>query len=208
MIVQPLARSLRDDIRGATIVEFALIAMPLCVLIMGGFDLGHQSYIRSVMQGALNDAARRAAVEDPQFAGGGATTEERVENAIMRQLQPITPNATITIKQSNFYDFSGIGNPEKLIRDQDGNGAYDEADGDCFSDLDEDGEYDTDTGRAGIGGANDVAFYQADITMPRLLPVASLIGFSPNYEMSVATAIRNQPYGKQRTPPVVCGGAA
>jgi Flp pilus assembly pilin Flp len=199
-------RSFRRDEGGATIVEFALIAMPLCVLIMGGFDLGHQSYIRSVMQGALNDAARRAAVQDPVFAASGATTEERVENAIKHQLQSITPNAEITISQSNFYDFSGIGNPEKLMTDNDKDGAYDEADGDCFSDLNENGEYDTDTGRSGIGGANDVVFYQADIVMPRLLPVANLIGFSPNYEMSVATAIRNQPYGQQKTPPVVCGG--
>jgi hypothetical protein len=43
--------------------------------------------------------------------------------------------------------------------------------------------------------------------MPRLLPVAGLIGFSPNYDMSVSTAIRNQPYETQKTPPVVCGGA-
>lgn len=197
--------SLRRDAGGATIVEFALIAMPLCVLVMGAFDLGHQSYIRAVMQGALNDAARRAAVEDPAFVASGSTTEERVENTILQRLQPITPGATITISQSNFYDFSGIGNPEKLMRDENGNGAYDAGDGDCFSDLDEDGRYDTDTGRSGIGGANDVAFYQADLTMPRLLPVAGLIGFSPNYEMSLATAVRNQPYGEQRTPPVVCG---
>ena len=200
-----LLQALRRDQGGATIVEFALVALPLCVLVMGGFDLGHQSYIRSVMQGALNDAARRAAVEDPAFTASGATTEERVENTIKQQLAAITPGAEIEISQSNFYDFSGIGNPEKLMRDENGDGTYDEADGDCFSDLDEDGEYDTDTGRAGIGGANDVVFYQADITMPRLLPVAKLIGFSPNYEMSVATAIRNQPFGEQRTPPVVCG---
>ena len=42
-----------------------------------------------------------------------------------------------------------------------------------------------------VGGANDVAFYKADIDMPRLLPVAKLLGFSPNYQMSVATAVRN-----------------
>ena len=70
-----LIRKLRADERGATIVEFALVAMPLCVLVMGGFDLGHQSYIRSVMQGALNDAARRAAAcrvsAPPGAAPGG-----------------------------------------------------------------------------------------------------------------------------------------
>lgn len=203
-----LIRKLRADARGATIVEFALVALPLSVLIMGGIDLGHQTYIRSTMQGALNDAARRAAVQDPQFAASGSTTEERVTNTILNQLEPIAPGAELTITQANFYDFSGIGNPEKLMTDIDGDGTYDEGDGDCYSDLDEDGEYDTDSGRTGIGAANDVVFYTAEIDMPRLLPVAALIGFSPNYEMSVSTAIRNQPYGSQKVPPVVCGSAA
>ena len=201
-------RRLRSDDRGATIVEFAMVALPLSILIMGGIDLGHQTYIRSTMQGALNDAARRAAVQDPQFAASGATTEEQVTNTILKQLEPIAPNAEIVVTQANFYDFSGIGNPEKLMTDVNGDGTYDEADGDCFSDLDEDGDYDTDSGRTGIGAANDVVFYTAEIDMPRLLPVAALIGFSPNYEMSVSTAIRNQPYGSQKVPPVVCGSAA
>lgn len=203
----PFLRKLLGDERGATIVEFAIIALPLSVLIMGGIDLGHQTYIRSVMQGALNDAARRAAVQDPQFTASGSTTEERVTNTILEQLSPIAPDAEITITQANFYDFSGIGNPEKLMTDINNDGSYDEADGDCFSDLDEDGEYDTDSGRVGIGSANDVVFYTAEIDMPRLMPVAQLIGFSPNYEMSVSTAIRNQPFGTQRVPPVVCGDA-
>ena len=201
-------RRLRSDDRGATIVEFAMVALPLSILIMGGIDLGHQTYIRSTMQGALNDAARRAAVQDPQFAASGATTEEQVTNTILKQLEPIAPNAEIVVTQANFYDFSGIGNPEKLMTDVNGDGTYDEADGDCFSDLDEDGDYDTDSGRTGIGAANDVVFYTAEIDMPRLLPVAALIGFSPNYEMSVSTAIRNQPYGSQKVPPVACGSAA
>ena len=198
-------RAILRDRRGVTAVEFGLISLPLSILLMGGFDLGHQAYIRSVMQGALTDAARRASVQDPQFTASGSTTEERVTNTIKDQLQAITPGATITVTESNFYDFSGIGNPEKLMTDKNGNGEYDADDGDCFSDLNENGKYDTDTGRDGVGGANDVAFYQANIVMPRLLPVASLIGFSPDYDMTVATAVRNQPYGTQKTPPVVCG---
>jgi Flp pilus assembly protein TadG len=198
-------RSLAGDRRGVTAVEFAIVALPLSMLLMGGFDLGHQAYIRSVMQGALTDAARRASVQDPELAASGSTTEEQVTNSIKDQLAAITPGATITVTESNFYDFSGIGNPEKLMTDVNANGEYDAADNDCFSDLNENGKYDSDTGRDGIGGANDVAFYKADIDMPRLLPVARLMGFSPNYRMSVATAVRNQPYGTQKTPPVVCG---
>ena len=161
-----LIRKLRADERGATIVEFALVALPLSVLIMGGIDLGHQTYIRSTMQGALNDAARRAAVQDPQFTASGSTTEERVTNTILNQLEPIAPGAELTITQANFYDFSGIGNPEKLMTDIDGDGTYDEGDGDCYSDLDEDGEYDTDSGRTGIGAANDVASTPPRSTCP------------------------------------------
>lgn len=198
-------RRLAGDRRGVTAVEFGIIALPLSMLLMGGFDLSHQAYIRSVMQGALTDAARRASVQDPQFAASGSTTEERVTNSIKDQLEAITPGATITVTESNFYDFSGIGNPEKLMTDINANGEYDAADKDCFSDLNENGKYDTDTGRDGVGGANDVAFYKADIDMPRLFPVARLLGFSPNYQMSVATAVRNQPFGTQKTPPVVCG---
>lgn len=205
MTLKPFIRRLYRDGRGVTAVEFSLISLPLSMMLMGGFDLGHQAYIRAVMQGALTDAARRASVQDPQFNAGGATAREQVTNTIKDQLKAITPGAAITVTESNFYDFSGIGNPEKLMTDINGNGAYDAADGDCFSDLNENGKYDTDTGRDGIGGANDVAFYQANIEMPRLLPVAKLLGFSPNYEMSVATAVRNQPYGTQKTPPVVCG---
>jgi Flp pilus assembly pilin Flp len=198
-------RLLAADDRGVTVVEFAIVAPVLVLMLIGGFDLAHQSYARSVLQGALNDAARRAAVEDPEFVAAGDTLEERVANLIIRQVEPITPSATIDIEQRNFYDFSGIGNPEKLMTDVNGNGQYDEADRDCFADLDEDGEYDTDTGRDGIGGANDVVFYEATLTMPRLVPLHGFLGVAPEYNLRAETAIRNQPYDAQRTPPVVCG---
>lgn len=203
-----LIRKLLRDVRGVTIVEFAFVAPVLVLMLVGGFDLAHQSYLRAMLQGALNDAARRAAVEDPVFMAAGGTLEERVTSLVTGQVEDLAPGATITVTQRNFFDFSGIGNPEKLMKDVNSNGQYDAADGDCFADLDEDGEYDTDTGRDGIGGANDVVFYQARLTMPRLVPLHGLIGVSPNYNLGAETAIRNQPYAMQRTPPVVCGGAA
>lgn len=206
--VRHLARALRADQRGVTIVEFAIVAPVLILLLVGGFDLAHQSYVRALLQGALNDAARRAAVEDPEFIAAGDTLEERVEALVASQVAPVSPDATITITQRNFFDFSGIGNPEKLMTDIDDDGQYDEADGDCFADLDEDGEYDTDTGREGIGGANDVVFYEATLTMPRLMPLHGLMNISDEYNLGAEVAIRNQPYETQRTPPVVCGEEA
>lgn len=207
----PLAASLcklARDSRGVTLVEFAFVAPVLLLMLIGGFDLAHQSYVRSVMQGALNDAARRAAVEDPEFGSEGDTVEERVEAMVSDRLASLAPGATITVTQENYFDFSGIGNPEKLMTDKNKNGKYDAVDKDCFADLNENGEYDTDTGRDGVGGANDVVFYQATLTMPRLVPLHAFLRVSDSYNLAAETAIRNQPYAVQATPPVVCGAGA
>lgn len=200
-----LASRLRHDVEGATIVEFAIIALPLVLMLIGGFDLAHQSYVRSVMQGALTNAARQAAVENPALGTSGDTVEDRIENLVKSQILPIAPTATISVTQSNYFDFTGIGNPEKLVKDEDGDGTYDADDGDCFADLDEDGVHDLDTGRTGIGGANDVVQYEATLTMDRLFPLHSFIGGSDKYHLKADTAIRNQPWDTQRTPPTVCG---
>jgi len=184
-------------------VEFGLILVPFCLLILGGLELAHQIYVRSVVSGALTDVGRRAGVEDPMFAAAGATLEERIENTLRDQIEPIvSDSAQIRISTSNFYDFSGIGNPEKLMTDHNANGAFDI--GDCWEDLNENGRYDTDTGRAGIGGADDVVFYRVEVTQNHLFPIQAFIGLSDSYTVVAETAVRNQPYANQKTPPVLC----
>ncbi|MDE1467684.1 TadE/TadG family type IV pilus assembly protein [Aurantiacibacter sp. D1-12] len=202
-----IGRIARDD-EGAAIVEFGFIALPLILILLAGVDFGHRTYVSSVMQGSLTDAARRASVENPNIGGSGSTLEERVAEAVEAQVSNIvTSGYTLTVEQSNFYDFTGIGNPEKIVRDNDGDGVYDEDDGDCFSDLNENGEFDTDTGRSGRGGANDVVFYEATLEMDALVPLANFLGGESRYTMVAETAIRNQPWGTQATPPTICGTA-
>ena len=128
-------RRLKADQQGATIVEFAFVAAPMCLLLLGGLDLGYQSYVRSTMQGSLNDAARKAAVRDPNFTVAGDTVEEKVETYIKGVTEKVAVNATINVSQKSYFDFSDVGNPEKLMTDINGNGQYDEFDGDCFEDA-------------------------------------------------------------------------
>lgn len=200
-------RNLAADDSGATLVEFGFIVGPMVLIMIAGFDFGHRIYVTSVMQGALTDAARRASVENPVFANAdGDTLEQRVENTIDGQIATLVPPGyELTVSQSNFFDFTGIGNPEKILHDDDGDGVYDEEDGDCFADLNENGEYDTDTGREGIGGANDVVFYEATLEMDALVPLANFLGGESRYTLVAETAIRNQPYDVQATPPTICG---
>ena len=62
-----LARLSRDEQRRERLSKFALLTIPLIALILLG---GHRPWLpdnirAALMQGALNDAARIAAVEDP-----------------------------------------------------------------------------------------------------------------------------------------------
>ncbi|QLC21527.1 pilus assembly protein [Parasphingopyxis sp. CP4] len=199
-------RKLRSDDRGIAATEFGLIVVPLMVILLGAFDIGYQSYVRAQLQGVLNDVARTAVVESPDFSGyAGTSTEERIENAIQERVNGIARNATYTITQTNFYEFSGVGNAEKLLTDNNTNGEYDAVDGDCFEDINNNGAFDLDAGDTGQGGADDVVYYEVTITMPRIVPVMGLIGVPDNYAITAQAAVRNQPFEDQVVPPTVCG---
>jgi Flp pilus assembly pilin Flp len=198
-------RELVSDQKGMAALEFGLIAFPFGLVMMGAFDLGYQMYVRSVVEGSLANAARKASVEAPSFNGTGSTLKERVEETLKDEINAISRNATYTITIQNFEDFSGIGKPEKLTTDVNGNGQFDETDGDCWKDLNGNGLYDTSAGRDGIGGASDVIFYELDLTMPRMFPLAGLIGANESYHISAKTVFRSQPYSVTEVPNIECG---
>ncbi|MEG3596976.1 MAG: TadE/TadG family type IV pilus assembly protein [Pseudomonadota bacterium] len=204
---RPIIRRLGRDQRGATIVEFAVIAMPMCVLLMGGLELGYNSYVRSTLQGALHDAARVAAVENPILVTEGDTVEEQVANMIKETVAHVAPNAVVDVDQKSYFEFSSIGEPEKLMTDNNGNGKYDASDEDCFEDANGNGTFDPDSGKSGTnGGADDVVLYTAKVSAPRILPLDRLVpGVSEKVEYTLRAAVRNQPYGQQPTAPVICG---
>lgn len=190
------------DESGAALVEFALILTPMLVLLLGGVDVGYQAYLRSVLQGALYDVARSGSMETLSFDCDGDTVEERIGCALRERSDVVARGATYEIEMSNFYDFSTVGRSERLVTDYNGNGRYDA--GDCFVDLNQNGAFNLNAGRVGVGGADDVVFYRVTLTMPRLLPMPELLPFPPNYEIVAETAIRNQPYARQSTPPTIC----
>lgn len=202
ILAQSSAKALHLDIRGAAALEFALVAPVLFTAIIGGLDLGYQAYARSVLQGALNDIARTGSLEGPELNCAGETTEQKIICAVKRRSNVIARKATYDFDITSYYDFSGVGRGEKLVTDYNNNGRYDE--GDCFQDLNENRAFDAIAGRDGIGGADDVVLYDVTLTMPRLLPMASLLGWSNEYEIRATTAVRNQPYTRQSVPPTVC----
>ena len=187
-------RLVRDE-RGTTLVEFAMVAPVLVVLLLGIFDLGYRSYAASVVQGALHDAARMATV--------GGVTPTQIDARVRQRLNHFAEVGTLTTTTTSYYDFTGVGRPETITSDTAPIGEYNDTD--CFEDANGNGEYDLDRGRAGTGNSDDIVRYQISITYDRLFPVAGFLGWPNTDTITANTVLRNQPYaGRTITTEIVC----
>jgi Flp pilus assembly protein TadG len=188
-------RALRRDTNGATIVEFALILPVLCMMLLGTLDLGYRSYVASVVQGALHDAARMATV--------GNVSTAQIQTYVTNKLQAFSRNATITTTTRSYSDYSGVRVAETITNDTAPFGTYNP--GDCFQDANGNGSYDADRGRSGTGGSEDVVYFEVTMTYPHIMPVGQLFGWSGNVTTTQNTVLRNQPYAaRNNSVAVVC----
>lgn len=194
--------SLARDEAGATLVEFALVLAPLLAVVLGFTELAYQSYVRSILQGVLNDVARIAVVENPNLGDASNPLEMRIENRVRERMAPLVKSATYAFDIRSYNDYASAGNPEALVTDVNGNGSYDS--GDCWEDSNPNGTFDLDSGRSGVGGADDVVIYRVTLTAPQLLPAMPFVGGDGRFDARAVTTVRIQPYDEQRKPEVVC----
>ena len=188
-------RALRRDEKAATIVEFALILPVLCMMLLGTLDLGYRSYVGSVVQGTLHEAARMATV-------GGVTTAQ-IQTFVQNRLQAFSRNATITTTARSYSDYSTVKVAETITQDTAPLGVYNQ--GDCFQDSNGNGVWDADRGRSGTGSSEDVVYFEVTMTYPHIVPVGRLFGWGSNVTTTQNTVLRNQPYAaRNNTVSIVC----
>lgn len=183
-----LASRIASDTRGATIVEFALVAPVLLMATMGIFDLGYNTYTTAMLQGSIQQAARGATIEGSQMQSA------QLDAIVASAVHAVVPGATMTFTRKSYASFSKVGQPEDYT-DVNGDGTCDA--GEPFEDANRNGTWDRDRGRSGQGGARDAVLYTVDVTYPRAFPIAPLIGMSPTFTARAKTVLRNQPYNVQ-----------
>ena len=189
-------RSLRRDKRGATIVEFAIVAPVMVLMMMGLGDLGYQVYAQAILNGAMQKAGRDSAIQ------GGDQITATLDGKVSAMVRNIAKNATITFTRKNYDSFSVI-KPEPFV-DTNGNGVRNA--GECYTDINANNQWDADPGVNGQGGANDVTVYTATVTYPHIFPVVTLLGWPSTQTITASTLLKNQPYASQTTvtPATVC----
>ncbi|PKP95411.1 MAG: dihydrolipoamide acetyltransferase [Alphaproteobacteria bacterium HGW-Alphaproteobacteria-14] len=189
----PAARTLLQrlivDRCGATLTEFAFVGPVLILMVMGIFDMAHTQYTNAMVNGAMQKAGRDLTLES------AGTRQAGVDELVREQIMNVVPDsAIITFERLSHFDFTDIGEPEEFTDDN--------ADNICnnnevFADANGNGQWDSDRGRDGIGGARDAVVYTANVTYPRLFPMFGLAGMPRNVTLRASTVLRNQPFAQQ-----------
>lgn len=181
-----LLRKLRRDQTGAAIIEFALVAPTMILMMMGVFELGHTMYVQSIVNGAMQEAGRDSTVERANLRD--------IEAQVTRRVGTVTPGAEFTFKRAFHTEYSTIDKME-LFTDLNGDGVCNN--GEPFEDLNENGVRDRARGKDGQGNARDVVVFEVEVAYDRMLPMPSLQGWSAQNKVYGRTFLRNQPFRQQ-----------
>lgn len=190
MASKTVKKSLKRNQDGAALTEFALVAPVLILMIMGIFDMAHSSYTNALMNGAMQKAARDLTLET------GVTSQNAIDQAVIDQVRNVVPStATVELVKLSHFEFEDIGQPEEFTDSGAMNGICDN--GEPYIDYNNNGQWDSNRGAEGIGGAKDAVLYTINVSYDRLLPMAYLAGLSETINLSASTVLRNQPYAEQ-----------
>ncbi len=200
--LRKLARALRRSEDGVSLIEFAYIAPVALMLMFGSWDVAHQTYARAVFVGAVERAAREAALE----TGDTSEADKMVEDTI----RLVLPDVKLETKRTSYYDFADIGRPEKFTDNLGidaatgklkvypglNNGTCD--DGEPYVDQNRSGKWESDIGADGNGGAGDVVMYTVTATYSPIFKVPFVPDLWNQRSMTSTAVKKNQPFAEQQ----------
>lgn len=182
-------RQLRDDRSGVTLVEFAFVGPVLILMVIGLFDIAHTQYTSSVLHGALQKAGRDLTLENAN------SQEANIDQRVADQVRSLMPaSATVVFEKVSHFDFADIGEPEEFTDQNDDDICNNN---EPYVDTNDNGQWDADRGKDGIGGARNAVLYTARVSYPRLFPLYGMIGLPQEVTLEASTVLRNQPFDEQ-----------
>jgi Flp pilus assembly pilin Flp len=187
-----LASLLRDQ-QGTSVMEFGLICIPITIMMMGTFDVGHTYYVKAVLSGELNKVARSSSLE-----GASVITQQNIiDSRLKASLREVAPLATVAVSRRYYKTFSqaAAAQAETMVGDANANAKCDPSD--TYIDANNNNRWDEDGGDSGQGGAKDVVIIKVNVTFKRLFPMKALIGSDEDVVLVSDSILANQPFGNQ-----------
>jgi Flp pilus assembly protein TadG len=179
------ARKRLDD-AGSAVIEFAIAAPVLLIMLLGIWDMGHMAYVIAVLHGAVQEAARADTLETADTTKADAYVEKIVKT--------VAPGATVKGVRKSYYDFADIKRAEAW-NDKNSNGVCDN--GESYTDENKNGSWDADIGTTDNGGANDVVLYTVTVTYTPVFYIPFMSSKNAARTLTASIVHKNQPYPLQ-----------
>jgi len=192
-LISKLLGRFRRSERGSALVEFALVAPPLFLLVIGMFEVAMLMFIDVSVEGGLKEAARWG-ITGQQSTDPDLTREEQIVKIIEANTYGLITltDADVTIK---VYDsFTDVGKPEPWTDNPPFNGTHDA--GEAYTDTNGDGEYSADQGIVGAGTFGDVVQYTVHYSWGMMTPlIGRIMGTDGVIHLSASVVVQNEPNG-------------
>lgn len=179
--------SLRRNTDGVVAIEFAFIAPVVLLMIMGIIEFSLVMFTMAVMESATSHTSR---LGKTGYTEAGSTREEQIIANIQALTTGLLDPNQIQITAKVYDAFDNVGDPEPFV-DANSNMIYDE--GETYSDINGNSEWDADMGSAGFGDANDVVVYTVSYPWRINTPIISNI-IGNIFTITTRAAVKNEPY--------------
>jgi Flp pilus assembly pilin Flp len=191
--VRQLRRLARSN-DGAAALEFALVLPPLCLILVGMFEMSMLMFTQASMEGALREAARfgmTGSVPDP------ADRQDEILAIIDENTFNMLEDPTISFLI--YPSFGDVGDPEPYTEKSiPPNSTFDAGiDGwdPATQDINGNGIWDGDQGEAGVGGAEQIVQYTVEYDWHVITPfMAPIFGNDGKVHLRASVVLRNEPW--------------
>lgn len=182
------ARLLRER-SGVTALEFAFIAPVLMLMMMGIVEFSLIMFSMAAMESATIITAR---LGKTGYVAPNTTRDQMIRDNIKNRTAGLLNPNLIDITYKVYSNFDKVGQPEPCIIPS--APPCPGTAGTNFSDINGNGQWDSDMGAAGLGNAGDVVVYTIVYPWPVMTPGVGVITGNP-FNIIVRTVVRNEPYG-------------
>lgn len=184
------------DRRGVAAVEFAIVAIPVCLVLVSIFELGLLQIAGSIMDIAVAEASRVGILGN---TGTGISREQRITNIVTSYTNAFNSAfteprlANVNISGRVYIDFADLASnadtdPPEPYTDKNGNNQWDA--GEDYTDINGNGTWDAHM-RSGFGGRGTVVVYTITATYSYITAFWSRIfGSTVNFQYNVV--VRNE----------------
>lgn len=186
-----LARRFRQAQTGSVAIEFGFVITIFMVMIFTMLEILLVTLSANVLENAVNEMSRVGMTG--YYKGGDRSAY--LKQLVQERTAPLLDPEQIQIEMKSYGDFIDVGQPEPF-NDKNGNSMYDE--GEDFTDVNYNGQWDADIGVDSPGEAGEVVLYTLSYDWDMIMPFASQVfGEDGVVPLSSSVLVKNEPYGSE-----------